>query len=117
MREPFEHQPLLAFMAGSWVYGKPKPDSDVDVVIACTPEEACNIAKHADWARFPPAGVRTGYKNTTIRFGRLNLICVHTTEDYNAWLLATRSLKARGPMEKPQCIEFVEAVRAGVREL
>lgn len=63
-----------AFLIGSRVYGTPRPDSDLDLVILAEPEVRRALY---DFADTEPKG--------PLRFGNLNIIVATTVEEYRTW--------------------------------
>ena len=66
---------MLPFLVGSHVYGTPRPDSDIDLVIRMTPEVATRLYELAGQSPDGP-----------LRFGALNLIPALDDEQYAAWV-------------------------------
>lgn len=86
---------MNAFLTGSRVYGKVKPDSDIDLVVLLDHDSAEIIRKLSD----DPIG--------PVRFGSLNLIICTDETMFMAWKLGTRrclNLKAENkkPFSKEQ---------------
>ena len=112
---------MSAFQTGSRVYGKPREDSDWDLVVKIPPSRA-----EAFLATLPPAmstkyGARTG--QVTLRFGTLNLILCTNRETYDAWWAATQMASARalanGPLEKDEAAQLFrnEFSRRGIEDV
>lgn len=78
-----------AFITGSRAYGDPRLDSDVDLVIRCSPDLEATLRYLSDF-KDP-----TERSNPTrpIRFGRLNLITCTTDEQFAVWRLGTTHMK------------------------
>lgn len=92
-----------AFLTGSRVYGEPREDSDIDMVVSLTPEVLIDLRELAD-AKEPgmdePAS--GGPDTDSLRFGRLNLICVTVEEDKELWWNGTQDLlEARRTTGRP----------------
>ncbi len=87
------------FYTGSRVYGTPRPDSDVDVVIRAS-ESIFDLDMLAD-SRAGSGG--------SLRFGNLNLI-VLDDDEFDRWYLITEQLYMRRPVTKE---EAIAAFRAG----
>lgn len=78
---------MQAFITGSRAYGKPKADSDVDLVIRCSEETA-------KWLRlWCDDGTTKENSGFPCMFGRLNLIICTTDEQYAVWRLGTTSIQ------------------------
>lgn len=98
---------MKAFTTGSRVYGEPTADSDIDLVVLTSPGVITALAELADkevpafglaapgGASDPgpadsPAGV-----TASLKFGRLNLICVADLIAYAVWRKGTIELAKR----------------------
>lgn len=66
---------MRSFITGSYAYGKPKPESDIDLVIYVNYTTKERLIKLSDYEKMP------------CKFGRLNLIFATSEEEYAAWLL------------------------------
>jgi len=102
---------MKAFITGSRAYGRPREDSDIDLVIHCSSGERVLLQMLAD--PDPPAIVdEPGYNDARgyqMRFGRLNLLVCTTDDQYAVWLLGTRALQDR-QQNKPEPVTREEAV-------
>lgn len=74
--------PTPAFVTGSHIYGSPKPESDVDLVVLCSQKTKEKLLELSG-GKYP------------IRFGNLNIIAAGSEEEYKAWYKA-----------KTKCVEF-----------
>lgn len=86
-----------AVLTGSQVYGIPKPDSDVDLVILISPrdiEKLRSLAeKHDGNHKDSDGGPQTiNETSASLRFGRLNLICVSDPLAFEVWRRGTKAL-------------------------
>lgn len=70
-----------AFVTGSFVYGKPTEESDVDLAIRVDPETADFLRRMSESGKEP------------VRFGNINLILCETDEQYLAWAVGTMEMK------------------------
>lgn len=77
---------MQAFLTGSRVYGSPREDSDIDLVVFCSEHTRKTLEKHKDG----------GHAINAVRFGKLNLILCDSKPDYDAWQVGTLALQARG---------------------
>lgn len=64
----------LAFMVGSRVYGAPREDSDLDLVVRMTPDVAYELYKFAGQPMDGP-----------LHFGKLNIIPALDQDQWEAW--------------------------------
>jgi hypothetical protein len=76
---------MNAFLTGSRVYGRPGPNSDIDLVVRVDPTTARHIRRLQGVAMSEP---------TPIRFGKLNLILCETDEQYEVWAKGTAEMIA-----------------------
>lgn len=104
---------MTAFLTGSRVYGKPKPDSDIDLVIRCDEATLKALTKLADevdkrsWGERKPGSCDgTDIVSKSLRFGSLNLVICTDDKRFAAFQLGTHVLKSRSP--KPSRDEAVE---------
>lgn len=115
---------MKAFLTGSRVYGSPRGNSDIDLVVFLTPrelEELRQVADSSDEDRIDKKDSDGGpqFMNgpaASLRFGKLNLICVTDPLAYAVWLNGTKILtreaeKSSGPVLRPVAIAFFEALR------
>lgn len=86
-----------AFLTGSHAYGRPGPDSDIDLVVLAEPATADWIADNVGTAHAGSAG---GPADISAVFGRLNLISVTDPAAYAWWAEGTRRLRAEGEANK-----------------
>jgi hypothetical protein len=82
---------VKAFLTGSRAYGTPRPDSDVDLVVCVSKDEAAKLRELSD---DPDA--------RSVRFGRLNLVICTDRKLWDAWALGTDELKARAPVTRDE---------------
>lgn len=95
-------------MGGSRIYGAPRPDSDVDLVILVSPEEAAILGANADVPNQP----RPGCGSFPVRYGRLNLIVCTDLDTYGRWHIGRDALRRMGPVDREQARAMFE--RLGV---
>lgn len=93
-----------AFLTGSRVYGTPREDSDIDLVVPVSPETAARIIELAGEEAQPQ-----GYEGTqsSVRFGDLNLLLVCSDAMYEAWRAGTDKLKAEAPVTRERAISVL----------
>jgi hypothetical protein len=77
---------MRSFITGSRAYGRPKWDSDVDLVIFVDDDTKEDLIKLSDDGKMP------------CRYGKLNLIFATTEEEYAAWLLGKKLCTKRMPV-------------------
>lgn len=84
-----------SFATGSRVYGTPKEDSDLDLVVLL--ECSSDIWKFAE-------------PGSTCRFGKLNLVTFEDKDNFERWRKITKELIARSPVTRDEAIKaFQEA--------
>lgn len=77
---------MNAFITGSRVYGKPKPDSDIDLVVFADYQTRTMLESMSDDKPSDP------FTPTTIRFGKLNVIVCEDFDEFVAWRAGTREM-------------------------
>lgn len=110
-----------SFLTGSHVYGTPGPESDIDLVVRVSSQEAEKLQEQADKV------CGRQYKNldenlVILRFGKLNLICCITNNQLSAWREATEAAldesTLRGhPLKKKEVVPIFQRIfkKAGLR--
>jgi hypothetical protein len=56
------------------------------------------------------------HNSASLRFGRLNIICVSKTEDYDLWLAGTKRLRTERPVNRARAVQVFDELSIGVRE-
>jgi len=92
---------LKSYFTGSQVYGTPRPDSDIDLVIRMSSEELAKIvhAQVADtvvWFENSPTA--------SLKFGKLNVIACITDDAFEKWAVSTVQLELRAPVTREEAI-------------
>lgn len=95
-----------AFLIGSRVYGTPREDSDIDLVVRMDPETAAALCIASGVGVMAP-----------LRFGPLNIIYAVTDEQYESWrlgLIDVLALKTRlgRPVTREEARDIFESYRA-----
>lgn len=87
---------MNAFLTGSRVYGRPGPNSDIDLVVRVDPRLA-GILRALSGA----TGIDDDAGAKPVRFGKLNLILCETDEQYAVWAKGTAEMTGSGkPFDK-----------------
>ena len=98
----------MSFLTGSRIYGTPNPESDWDLVVLLSPEDAERL-----WVAFaeddPDAKYPSGAASFPLRFGSLNLLVCTTAERYDSWRLGTALLRAAYPQKPVTRDEAIDA--------
>lgn len=87
-----------AHLGGSRIYGTPRSDSDVDMCVLVTEEEARILGDNAD----EPNGLRPGWGSFPVRYGRLNIIVCTDPDVYARWLAGRDELRRSAPVTRDQ---------------
>lgn len=100
---------MKSFLTGSRVYGTPRVDSDVDLVVLVSQADV-NVLWENNDSESPSSGT------ATLRFGRLNVIALVDNEEgrkqYRIWNDVTEALKRKAPVTKEEAVKaFEEAGR------
>lgn len=104
--------PLQGFLTGSRVYGTPREDSDIDIVVFVSQNDLELLAEIAlPKVDDPYEGMATAY----LRFDKLNLLCVSEESDYEVWRQGTLDLIARKPVTRAEAVEHFEMLAAKKR--
>jgi len=91
------------FVTGSQVYGTPTPGkSDIDVVVLISPDD---IIKLYDMDEVDQDEHHCS-ADTSIRFGKLNLITCTTEEEFQAWWRARERCIKEKPVTRDRAIEI-----------
>lgn len=98
-----------AFVTGSRVYGIPKENSDIDLVVLISDEDWEHLAMASDDEN---SVNEYGTKNKSIRFGNLNLLVTTEQKDFDVWMKGTEELKARRPVERDEAVKLFSGLRA-----
>lgn len=94
---------MKAFMTGSRVYGKPRDDSDVDLVVRMDSDTAISLYKLC------------GSKDC-IRFGILNILPAVSDKEYQIWKEGTEKLirkmeKTGKPITREEAVTLFKSMR------
>lgn len=80
------------FITGSYAYGKPHADSDIDLVVFVD-YDTKNILKRLALEDNGKLLLQT--TEDPVRFGKLNLILIHNQDSFEIWKSGTEELTAR----------------------
>lgn len=98
---------MKAFMTGSHVYGKPTPNSDVDLVIYVDQQTAKRLFSLSDEPQSDAEG-----KYSTIMFGRLNLLVCTDETRFASWQKGTEQLCKQQPVTREDAIDVFKRLFA-----
>lgn len=88
------------FITGSFAYGSPDDDSDIDLVVFMTKEIVDFLLTKRDPGR------------RSIHFGKLNIIPVISEAEYLVWLDGTRELSLRRPVTTEEATAVLDRLRS-----
>lgn len=104
-----------SFATGSRVYGKPRKDSDIDLVVLVdqfTMELLLDLADEDVQSNngYDPADARC------LRFGKLNLLCCMSVKHFDIWkkgtdILVARRNRRQTPVLREEAISFLSWFR------
>lgn len=108
------------FLTGSRAYGRPREDSDVDLVILAPHEIMYLLCVFGNHYAGPDGdfyemgmGNTENFPSASISFGQLNLIVHTSTEKYDAWRTATQELIAMsnevGAIDRETAVACIKA--------
>ena len=96
-----------SFITGSYAYGIPRPESDLDVVMLVM-DDPTLIALQA------LADSADGSGGDSLRFGKLNLIIVASEAEWAQWRTGTQELIKRRPVTRADAVAYLEAKKARI---
>jgi predicted nucleotidyltransferase len=100
-----------AFLTGSFAYGTPHKDSDIDIVVKMSDREIDNLREAEEELhtltkkKKPKQSDKDYYTANSFRFGNLNIITLSDELEFKAWQLATENLKARSPVTRKKAVK------------
>ena len=107
MEKP-EKNGMEAFITGSRAYGTPNEESDIDLVVFCSPDDAAKL-----W------DLRG--ESQTVRYGRLNLVVFSDTDsgrrNYARWKAVTDELREKAPVSRDEAVAAFQAAGVGAAYL
>lgn len=83
---------MRSFVTGSRMYGTPREDSDIDLVILVARHEMNMLKNHCDENLSLDLGDKYGPQSASLKFGKLNLIVTTDEAVFAAWSVGTRIL-------------------------
>jgi len=107
---------MNSFITGSRCYGTPNKDSDIDLVLRVSIDDALTLMDHSD--NPTPEYILKHYGIDglkTVRYGELNLLLCTTDSNFKAWKVGTDacceySEKLGRPLTRVEAIEIFQAV-------
>lgn len=105
-------EPTKVFMTGSRVYSFPKEDSDIDLVALISGDELRELEALADnHDTLDSPGGEEYEDGRSLRFGRLNLLCITEIQHFKVWKLGTEQLEAKKPVTREYAVEYLANLR------
>ncbi len=98
-----------SFLTGSRVYGTPRDDSDVDLVVLLSVRDKDILSEFID--NQEEATDRYEGHGTNYVMGKLNLICVTTQVEFDIWKKGTEDLKAIAPVTREFAVDYFRKLR------
>lgn len=102
---------MKSFLTGSQVYGTPKEDSDIDLVVRISEDDLCILRRLTG----TESQKYTDMNCQTFRFGKLNLICTGSKDSMRVWKEGTEILSDRDisgeEITKDKAIEVFDKLR------
>lgn len=101
---------VKALLTGSYAYGTPTKDSDIDLVVLMTEDTLRELIKHndnelrEDLDNYEPLGAN-------LKFGKLNLIAVTEYGLFKVWEQGTQHLIDRRPVSRDEAVEYLSGLR------
>jgi hypothetical protein len=102
---------FTSFLTGSCAYGTPREDSDTDLVVLVSHDTLDALAALADNQESVAEKREYSGGGLSLRFGKLNLICVTDPLHFKVWLQGTKELEFRKPVTRDQAVEHLRALR------
>lgn len=96
-----------AFITGSYAYGTPDAESDIDLVVLIDHGETFNVLSRETENKH---GV-DHYGNLTMYFGNLNLIVLTDPGMFAVWRRGTEELIARRPVSRQEAVDHLSRLR------
>lgn len=109
-----------AFLTGSYAYGEPTEDSDIDLVVLSryeTVEQLRKLSEKVEWTKHPASDPGGEPTSASLKFGNLNLIVVADPRAFEVWRVGTDYLVGRKRRTaRDKAIKLFKAMRdlAGV---
>jgi hypothetical protein len=99
------------FLTGSRVYGTPREDSDIDLVALVSDKDLYELVKAAEATGGLGSGQDEYEDGRSLRFGKLNLLCVTKKRHFDIWKLGTLELMAMAPVTRDHAIQHLAKLR------
>lgn len=100
---------MNAFLTGSHAYGRPSPESDIDIAILV---ERSTLEKLEQVFGGDGRIVQYGLSVGSFRHEKINLIAFTEEWRFDAWRSATESLTKTAPVSREQAVALIQATVA-----
>ena len=103
---------MNSILTGSRVYGTPRKDSDLDLVVLMEPKEA------ADLAMFHGISLErdeSHYPSAQFHAGKINIIIETSKDAFEVWVKGTHDLMERLPVDRDTAVAHFDVLRAALR--
>lgn len=109
---------LNPFITGSHAYGIPHNDSDIDMVALVSDKDLKRLIETSDQGVDQESDNYLEAGGLSLRFGKMNLICVLSPKLYRVWKRTTRKLQKQKPVSRAFAIRYMkkEREKAGFRD-
>lgn len=118
---PYTPQLWRTIITGSYAYGTPTPDSDLDIVVCMGSDDLELLRKHADDAsdlkRAHPSDFDGALSSGSFRFGKLNVIACVDPALFDTWWFGTHFLKTKAPVTRDQAVRYLQKKRKELKEI
>jgi predicted nucleotidyltransferase len=101
-----------SFLTGSHAYGTPTTESDVDLVVLMSKEDADKLQSLCDKNQSHPEDenyITAG--GMSLRFGKLNLIVCTNRLYFEIWRAGTKRLKKRAPASREEACRLFRKLK------
>jgi predicted nucleotidyltransferase len=100
-----------AFLTGSYAYGTPRVDSDIDLVVMVSPAQGRALEEMSDTPREDGELDYDKEHALVLRFGQLNLICCLSQKWFDVWKAGTTELQKRAPVSREEACRLFKRLR------
>lgn len=100
---------MHSFITGSYAYGTPTKDSNIDLVVLVTSDDLKCLMNYAKCDE--------GYNEQTtgnFKFGNLNLIACSEINNFLTWMKGTEELIKRKPVTREEAVKLFKKLRGEV---
>lgn len=104
---------MKSLLTGSRVYGTPRKDSDIDIVILATPAEFQTFQRFSDDQGLlseyhGPEEYCSGPRSLNVKSGGINIVVFTDPREYDAWQEATGLLERSAPVTRQTAVDIIK---------